>query len=148
MRNLFQPILTIVVLSFITLNLSTISAQTTWNLQFTNDEIEIRNSEPTVCNFSEGTVQAEYIFLQIRNLLSRPVKVSFRVDVYYVGIGCGTCANDEYQYTFNIPSGGTISADCNFTTTGQSKLAIFKKFITKTNHREFEKFEITGIAIE
>lgn len=127
---------------------NTIQAQTNWHNQFTSSQIQIDYSDVTNCSFSDGSVQAEYIFLKVSNLTNQPVHVSFRIDTYYTGLGCVTCNNDEYKYSFQIPANGNIAADCNFTSTGQSDLAIFKKFITRINKREFEKFEITGITIE
>lgn len=148
MRNPFQPITLILLLNFFALNTNVLQGQSTWHNQYTSSQIQIDYSDATNCSFSDGAVQAEYIFLKITNLTTHTVKVSFRVDVYYVGTGCGTCNNDEYLYSFNVPASGVIQADCNFTTTGMSKLAVFKKFLSKTNYREFEKFEITGITIE
>ncbi len=130
------------------LNISNLQAQATWHPYQTIGQVQIDYSDPVNCSFSEGTTQAEYIFLKISNLSNNALQVSFRVDTYEVGSGCVTCNNNEYQYSFNIPANGTINADCNFLTTGKDKLAIFKKFISKPNKRVFEKFEITNIVIQ
>ncbi len=125
-----------------------LNAQTTWHSSQSSGQYTIEYSDPVICSFSQETVQAEYIYLRVTNLTSHPLTISFRVDHYYVGTGCGTCNNDEYQYSFTIPANLTISGDCSFSTTHHYNLSIFKKFITKPNNREFDKFEITNIQVE
>ena len=118
-----------------------------WHTYQTTSQVKIEYTDPVNCSFSGGT-EAEYIFLKFQNLTGQPIQVSFHVEHYYVGSGCTTCNNDEYQYTIQLPANGTISTDCHFASAGQSKLAIFKKFITRPNPTEFEKFEITHLTIE
>ncbi len=114
---------------------------------YAQNGLHLEYSEPVICNFSQD-VQAEYIFLRLTNYSDSPMNISFRVDHFYQGSGCATCTNDEYQYSFKIPAHGVLTGDCNFTTTGLSKLAIFKKFINKKNSKEFDKFEISNIVIQ
>lgn len=148
MRIVLQPKTLILLAGFLYLTVSNLHAQSSWTSLQTINQVNIEYSEPVNCNFSQGTVQAEYIFLRINNLNAISKTVSFRIDSYYKGSGCGTCNNDEYLFSFQVPANGTISADCNFTETGLSKLAIFKKFISKKNNREFEKFEISNITVQ
>ncbi len=130
--------------------------ETTWHPITENlDNITIEYSDPVVCNFSEGTVQAEYIFLKITNTSSTAQNISFRVDSYYKGTGCLTCNNDEYRYDFNLPPNSIQQGDCDFANSGSSTLTsseyrfvVFKQFVNKKNYREFEKFEITNITLK
>jgi len=148
MRNRFQPILSILFIGAIVLNFYSIQAQTTWYNYQTTNQVRIDYSDPVNCNFSEGEVQMEYIFLKFSNLTNIAVNISYRVEYYYVGTGCATCTNNEYIYTINVPANGSITTNCDFKSAGQNKLAIFKKYINRTNKVQFDKFEISNITIQ
>jgi len=147
MRKLYTYTTIVCLLILNTLLINNLNAQTTWHEQSSTAQYKFEYSDVVVCTNAEADIQSEYVFLKISNLTSADIQISFRADIFYVGSGCVTCDNPEYIQRITVPANTSISADCNFMTTGNRQLVIFKKFINKTNYREFEKFEISQIQV-
>lgn len=124
-----------------------LQAQTVWHEHSSTQQYKIEYSDVVVCTNSQADIQSEYVFLKISNLTSSTLTLSFRTDLFYVGSGCVTCDNPEYIQRITIPANSSLSADCDFLTTGNRELLIFKKFINRANQRDFEKFEITQVQV-
>lgn len=147
MKNIYTYSIIVCLLLVNILFTNGLHAQTVWNEHSSTQQYRIEYSDPVICTNSQADIQSEYVFLKISNLTSSPLTLSFRTDLFYIGSGCVTCDNPEYIQHITIPANGSLSADCDFLTTGNRQLLIFKKFINRTNQRDFEKFEITQVRV-
>lgn len=87
----------------------------------------------------------EIHFLRLKNKTSNPISVSFKIEYYFNG-NCTTCGNNEYYFTFEIPSNGEITSDCNMESPN-SRLAIISKYVNRNYGSPLERFELSNITV-
>ncbi len=149
MKNIYSNMISkgVALLSFFLVVGGANAQNNQWNLVQSTPSVDIFEQTDVVCNISAANVDMMYTFLRMKNKTASDVQVSFLMAIYYDN-QCRTCANNEYEFTVNIPAGQTITGDCAFDTAEKGMLSIFQKNISQPNYSDYTRYELQNLVIQ
>ncbi len=110
---------------------------------FSNNQIEISYTK-TDCNDAANGIFKQYLLLQVKNLTSEPLKVSFKKELWYNDT-CTNCESNspEHISVIELQPGATETASCE---NNDKTLKIFTKMLN-LNASVLTKFELKKITV-
>lgn len=112
---------------------------------YAENGVEINVAEET-CSDTRYGIDKLILVIELKNLNSYPVKISFHKDIWYNNecISCNSTSKEFLVEEILMPN-TSVKSNC---ASQNNKLTIFKKMLNLENVRQLSKYEFKNISVE